>query len=90
MLIKILGAIDVIVGLIFLFGMGLGLPTKLILSMGMILLLKSSLGMLKDFGGWIDFLSGIVLMLSILFVIPTFILFILGILLIQKGIFSFI
>ena len=89
MLVKLLGAIDVIAGLILLFGAGIDLPTNLLLFFGIVLIIKSSLGMLKDFASWIDFLSGIVFLLSVIFLIPTWINIILGVLILQKGVVSF-
>ena len=90
MLIKILGFADVIAGLVLIFAMGVGLPIKLILFIGMVLLLKSGLGMLQDFASWTDFLSGIIFLISALFLLPWFIYLIFGILLIQKGFISFL
>jgi len=60
------------------------------LVLGIILLIKSSIGFLKDFASWVDFLAGIVFLMSIIINIPIFIGIILGILLIQKGVFSFL
>ncbi len=90
MLVKILGSMDIIIGIILIFEKNLNLSTKLLLIFGIILLLKCSLGLLKDFASWIDFLSGLVFILLIIISIPWFITFILGILLIQKGVFSFL
>ena len=75
MLVKILGAVDVIASAIFLFViLGFSFPTSILLIFGIILLAKSSLGMLMDFASWIDFLGGIFLLLLIVINIPTFIL----------------
>ncbi|MBS3076406.1 hypothetical protein J4481_01555 [Candidatus Pacearchaeota archaeon] len=90
MLVKILGLVDLIAGLILIFQSEINLPLKVALFFGMVLLLKSSLGMLKDFGSWIDFLGGILFLSSVLFSTPSIIGIIIGLLLIQKGIFSFI
>lgn len=90
MLIKILGAIDFIAGLILIFGAGAKLPYLILMPFGVILLLKSTFGLLKDFASWIDFLCGINFILLILLPIPKVISIILGILLVQKGIFSFL
>jgi hypothetical protein len=89
MLIKALGAIDIISGLILLFGAGIKLPSTLLLILGIILIAKSFLGMFKEFGSWIDLLSGAVLILSSLIAMPIFISIIFGILVLQKGIVSF-
>lgn len=88
MLIKILGIFDFVVGLILIFGMGLS--NKMYLVFGIILLIKSSLGLLKDFASWIDFSVGLMFFLSIIVSIPSWICIILGLLIIQKGVFSFL
>ena len=90
MLMKIFGAIDFISGLILIFGAGTKFPTGFLITFGIILLVKSLLGLLKDFGSWIDFLVGISFIILIFFEIPSIIGIILGILILQKGIFSFL
>ena len=89
MLIKILGGIDLVVGLLLVFGLVENLPSSALLPLGLIMLAKSSLGMLKDFGSWVDVLVGIVLLSSIIFNLPWIIGFLVGIFVLQKGIFSF-
>ncbi|MBU2104619.1 MAG: hypothetical protein KKF67_02495 [Nanoarchaeota archaeon] len=88
MLIKLLGVVDLFAGIFLLLGMFFK-PFTPLLILGIILLLKSTLGMLKDFASWIDFLSGFTLLLLITLNIPKFILIGLGVLLIQKAAFSF-
>jgi hypothetical protein len=88
MLVKVLGAIDIIIGIIFIFAANIELNSSILIFLGLVLLAKSSLGMLKDFASWIDFLSGIFLLLMVVISVPAFILFILGLLLLQKGFFS--
>jgi hypothetical protein len=91
MLIQILGAIDIISGLILGLGIGIKMPSALLIMFGAILLIKSiALGQLKDFGSWIDFCGAIILSLSLLFQIPGIICLIAGALIIQKGISSFL
>jgi len=90
MLMKILGAVDLIVGLFFIFASNFNVGSSILIFFGIILLAKSSLGMLQDFASWTDFLSGVSLLLMIVFPIPSFILFILGLLLLQKGFFSIV
>ena len=90
MLIKILGAIDLLAGATFLFALGIGVNTTLLLYLGIILLMKSSLGMLKDFASWVDILSGICLLLLIFFNLPSILLIIFAALLIQTGVFSLV
>jgi len=90
MLIKILGALDLIGGLISIFFAGTKLPFFLLIFFGGILIAKSMIGLLKDFASWTDFLSGINFLLMIFFITPPIISIILGIILVQKGIFSFL
>jgi len=90
MLVKILGAVDVIASIIFLLTiLGVSFSTSIYLIFGIILLAKSSLGMLMDFASWVDFLGGIFLLLLIVMNIPTFMLIAMGILIVQKAFFSF-
>ncbi len=90
MLVKILGAIDFIGGLILVFLSGFSLPSQLLICFGIIFFIKSGIGMLKDFASWVDFSSGILFILLIFFPIHWVICVIVGILVIQKGIFSFL
>ncbi len=90
MLVKILGAIDLIGGLILLFLSGFNLPTIFLIILGVILIIKSSFGLWKNFASWTDLISGIIFILFIFFPVHWIICLILGILLIQKGIFSFL
>jgi hypothetical protein len=89
MLIKILGGIDFLSGLLLIFGAGTKFPNALLISLGIILLLKSCFGMLKDFASWVDFLTGIIFIASIFFLVPNWICIIAGALILQKGLFSF-
>jgi cell shape-determining protein MreD len=90
MLVKILGAIDFIGGLILIFISGFILPIQVLIFLGIIFFVKSGMGFLKNFASWIDFLSGIIFILLIFFPVYWIICIIIGILLIQKGIFSFL
>lgn len=90
MLVKVLGAIDILSGILFLLAIGVKPNTNILLFFGIILITKSSFGMLKDFASWIDFLSALLFILLIFTTIPKFILIIFSILLLQKGIFSLI
>jgi len=90
MLVKSLGVIDILAGLILIFGAEVNLPYYAFLIFGIILLAKSFLGLPKDFASWIDFSCGIILLLSIIITIPIVISIIFGLLIIQKGIFSFL
>ena len=90
MLVKFLGLIDLIAGFVLIFGAYFSFPIQIPLLLGSILILKSTLGFLKNFPSWIDFLSGLIILISILIQIPSMIGIIHGILIIQKGLFSFI
>ena len=91
MLLKILGGIDLISGLILiLLGTGIVFSKTILIFMGMLLLLKSSFGLLKDFASWIDFLCGAIFILSAFFDISIWISAIFGVLIFQKGLFSFL
>jgi hypothetical protein len=88
MLIKILGAIDLIGG-IFLLLIG-GIEFKILFFiLGILFVIKSLLGMWQDLGSWIDLLAGILFLFSIFFQIEI-IGIIIGICLIQKGLVSFL
>jgi hypothetical protein len=90
MLVKILGAIDFIGGLILIFISGLVLPSQVLIFFGILFLIKSSLGFWRDFASWTDLLSGIIFILLTFFPVYWVICLVLGILLVQKGIFSFL
>jgi Sec-independent protein secretion pathway component TatC len=90
MLVKFLGAIDLLAGFVLICGAYYEFPAKIPLVLGSILILKSTLGFLKNFASWVDFLSGIIILLSIIFQIPSIISIVHGILIIQKGLLSFI
>ena len=90
MLVKALGTADFIMGLILIFVTVTKPPYLLLLIPGIILLLKSGIGLLKDFASWIDLFGGVTFILLIFLPLPWIICLISGILLIQKGIFSFL
>jgi hypothetical protein len=90
MLIKALGVIDFIAGLILIFGTNLKIPFIILIIFGIFLLVKAGIGLLKDFAGWIDLFAGAIFILLIFFPISWIIGLIAGILLIQKGIISFL
>ena len=91
MLVKFLGAIDFIIGLILIFGTEIKIPYLILIFFGIVFIIKSFLGGIpKDFGSLTDLSAGIILILMSFLSIPWFIEIILGILLFQKGIFSFI
>jgi hypothetical protein len=90
MLIKILGTIDFFASMIFLFTIiNISFPNSIYILFGIILLVKSSLGMLQDFASWIDFLGGLFFLFSLIINIPKFMFLAMGILIIQKAFFSF-
>ncbi len=90
MLVKILGAIDVVAGAILGLSILTEIPFYLLITLGAVLLIKSFLGFPKDFAGWIDFLTAIILILTAFIAVPLFIKIIFMILILQKGISSFL
>ena len=89
MLVKVFGAVDLIIGMMIVFLSYLNLPSNVLISFSIIAFTKSSFGMLRDFGSWIDFSAGILLGIAILINIPLFLSLVVGILVLQKGVFSF-
>ena len=87
MLLKLLGMIDILAGIILIFT--LKVYTFISIIMIILLLIKSSLSFWKDIGSWIDSSVAFAFLISIFYSLPIFLLFILGILILQKGIFSF-
>ncbi len=90
MLIKILGVIDFIAGLLLIFGTNLKVPFPILIIFGIFLLVKAGIGLLKDFASWIDLIGGMVFILLIILPVYWIICLIAGILLIQKGIAGFL
>jgi len=91
MLLKILGAVDVLAGLILIItGIGFKFPQSILMFFGIFLLIKSSLGLWKDFASWTDIICGAVILISISSKIPLFVLMFLAAVIGQKGIFSFL
>ncbi|MFA4952625.1 MAG: hypothetical protein WC584_00200 [Candidatus Pacearchaeota archaeon] len=90
MLIKILGAFDIIIGAILIFGTGSDFPLRVLIFLAVIMIAKSSLSFWQDFGSWVDLAVGFIFLLMIIISIPKFIGIILGILAIQKGFISFL
>jgi len=90
MLLKILGGIDILAALILIFKLNYLFPTFILIIFGIIILIKSSLGFLKDLPSWIDLLCGITILISLIVVIPLIISIVLGVAILQKGITSFL
>ena len=90
MLVKLLGGIDLVSGLILILGINKSLPLPILLIPGIILLIKAVMGGLRDFASWIDVFAGAIFILSIFLPVYWIISVIAGVLLIQKGIFSII
>ena len=90
MLVKILGLIDLIIGIILVFGIIEYLQNAFLMILGLILLAKSSLGMLKDFASWVDFIGGLVFFISVIISVPPIVSLIIGLFILQKGLFSFL
>ncbi len=90
MLVKALGAIDFILGLVLMFSPGIKIPIPILIALATFLLVKAGIGLLKDFASWIDLIAGIVFVLLIFFPVYWIVCLIVGILLVQKGIVSFL
>jgi hypothetical protein len=90
MLIKALGALDFVGGLILLFGAGVKIPIPILIILALIFLVKSGIGLLRDSASWIDFTAGVILLLMIFFPVYWIVNLVVGISLIQKGIVSFL
>ena len=90
MLVKILGALDLIAGAVLGLSALVEIPFYLLIILGGIILIKSFLGFPKDFAGWIDFLTGAILIMIAFIAVPLFIKIIFAVLIIQKGISSFL
>ncbi len=90
MWVRVLGTIDILAGAILIFGTEVNLSKIVFLIFGVILLVKSFLGLPKDFASWIDIFCGIILLLSVFFSLPVWVGIVFGLLILQKGIFSFL
>jgi len=91
MLLKILGVVDLISGLILiLLGTGIIFPKIILIVCGIMLLVKSSFGLLKCFASWIDFVGGLIFLVSNIFEVLGIVVIISGILILQKGASSFL
>ncbi|MBU3907380.1 MAG: hypothetical protein KKA64_03980 [Nanoarchaeota archaeon] len=91
MLLKALGTIDLLSGLILiLLGAGVNIPNNFLITGGAILFVKSGLGFWQDIGSLIDVVGGLVLLLSAWITFPGMISIIAGLIIAQKGIFSFL
>jgi hypothetical protein len=90
MLVKLLGAFDVLFGVVLLFFTGFNIPTSFLFAFGVIAMTKSSFGLLKDIGSWIDFATGTAFFFMMITGIPMVLSALAGVLVFQKGIFSFL
>lgn len=90
MLVKVLGALDFLAGLILIFTIWTKIPFLILTILAVIFLIKAGIGLLKDFASWIDLVTGIVFVLLIFFPVYGIICLICAGLLIQKGIVSFL
>ena len=91
MLLKILGAVDLAIGLILILsGAGINIQTNILLIFGLVILAKSLLGFFQDIGSWVDFIGGAVLLVSIIVHVPGLLNIIIGITIFQKGVVSFL
>ena len=85
-----LGIFDLLAGFFLIFGNQLDLSKYILIVFGAIMIVKASLGILKDFASWVDFCAGLALITSSIIILPWGIGLILGLIVIQKGIFSFL
>jgi len=90
MLVKILGAIDLLAGSILALSILTEIPFYILIVSGIVILIKSLMGFPKDIGGWMDLLTGTILILTAFVVVPMFVKIIFAILIFQKGISSFL
>ncbi|MGD9276194.1 MAG: hypothetical protein PVJ67_03405 [Candidatus Pacearchaeota archaeon] len=90
MLVKILGGIDLIAGIIMMFNRLVSFPNEVLIFIGIVLIVKASFGLFKNFASGIDLFAGIIILFLIFFSVPIWINIIAGVLLIQKGLMSFI
>jgi hypothetical protein len=89
MIIKLLGILDFIAGLILLTSLEKKLPLWVCLFFTGFLISKSLIGFLKTFASWLDLISALTFLLLIFLPLPIFLKVIIGILILQKGFFSF-
>jgi len=91
MLIKILGAIDLIISLaIFSQSWGLDIPKTMVIVFATILFIKGLFIITGDIASVLDWIVAIVLIIEIFYNLPAFILIIAGFLLLQKGFLSIV
>lgn len=91
MLVKILGTIDMIAAVIlFLLAVRIPFPAEIVLFIGIIVILKSFIGLFKELGGWIDLACGLFIILGLILPVPMLVLFAFAFLIFQKGIVSFL
>ena len=90
MLVKILGVLDIIAAVMLIFSQNRMIPTTFFVIFGIIMILKSVMGLFRNFGSWIDLIGGLSLILSVFFILPWVMLIICSVLVLQKGIASLI
>lgn len=89
MLVKILGGIDLIMGLVLIFSSTFS-GSKFLVFLAMILIVKALMGFFQEVGGWIDIAGGVFLLLASIGIVITLINVIVGFLVLQKGVISFL
>lgn len=90
MLVKILGALDIVAALMLLIaGIGFKLPYMVVLFFGLLLLVKGLI-FITDFASWFDILGALILFLSLVIGLPSWLFLIPCLLIFQKGILSFL
>ena len=92
MIVKILGALDILSAILFwLFGMFHIVPSVIITLIAFYLLIKGLFFLISlDFASILDIIVAIIMFISIGFVMPNIIIFLVALFLLQKGIFSII
>ena len=92
MIIKILGILDIISGLLFWLGSFFHIiPDQIIILIVFYLIIKGVIFIIsKDIASILDIISGLVIYLSMSFNLPAFVIIIVTFFLLQKGIFSLV
>ncbi len=90
MLVKVLGALDLLAGAILALSILTEIQFYVLVVLGIAVLVKSFIGFPKDFGAWIDFLTAVVLILAAFVTVPAVVKIVLALLIFQKGVASFL
>lgn len=93
MVVKVLGALDIFVGVVFILSEILNLVSgSFVVFLALFLLLKGIFFIVSDTDiiSFLDVICGIIILLSAIVVMPSLIVYLVSIFLVQKGIFSLI